>query len=97
MGALTSGGVQDSAASSLKGGGVAGSSLSQESLVIADLVLVAFSSSPTRDHRLRSRGRADSTGDHSCSRSSHLSPPRGRDSHEEHCSARSRSRGDRGL
>ena len=93
--ALASGGARDSAASSFTGEGVAGSLLSQESLVIADSVPVASSSSPTRGRRSQSRGRGDSTRDRS--RSSRLSPPRGQDSREEHRSVRSRSRGDCGL
>ena len=76
--ALASGGARDSAASSLTGSGVLGSSLSQESLVIADPVPVISSSSPARGRRSRSRERVDTTGDRS--RSSRLSPPRGRDS-----------------
>ena len=83
-GALASAGVGDSATSSLPGEGVAGSSRSQESLMLDDPVLVASSSSPGRDRRSRSRARGDSTGDRSRSRSSRLSPPRGRDAREGH-------------
>ena len=73
--------------------GVAGSSLSQESLVLADPDPVASSSSPRGDRQSRSGGRGDSTGDHSRSRSSRFSPPQGRASREERRCARSRSRG----
>ena len=67
--------ARDSAASSLTGGGVAGSSLSQESLVIADPFMVAPSSSPARGRRSQSRGRGNSTRDRSSLCSSRLSPP----------------------
>ena len=90
-GALASGAVRDSAASSLTGGGIAVSSLSQESFVIADPVPVASSCSPAHVHRSQSKGKGDSTGDCPCSRSYRLFPPRGQDSREEHHSACSRS------
>ena len=57
--ALASAGMGDSAASSLPGEGVAGSSHSQESLVLADSDPVASSSSPGGDCRSRSGGRGD--------------------------------------
>ena len=91
--ALASVGADDSATSSLPGEGVAGSSRSQESFVLADPDLVASSSSPKGDRRSRSGGRRDSTRDRSRSRSSRLSPPRGRAFREEHRCAHSRSRG----
>ena len=96
-GALASAGVGDSATSSLPGEGVAGSSRSQESLMLDDPVLVASSSSPGRDRRSRSRARGDSTGDCSRSHSSRLSPPRGRDAREGHRGACPQSRGYRAL
>ena len=96
-GALASEGAGGSAASSLPGDGVAGSSRSQESPVLDDPVLVASSSSLGRDGRSCSRGRGDSTGDRSCSISSRLSPPWGRDSREGHRGARPWPLGDRAL
>ena len=74
MGALASAGVGDSAASSLPGEGVVGSSHSQESLVLDDSVPVASSSSPGCDCQSRLRGRGNSTRNRSSSRSSCLSP-----------------------
>ena len=89
--ALASAGAGNSAASSLPGVGVARSSRSQESLVLADPDPVASSSPPGGDHRSCSGGRGSSTGDRS--HSSRLSSPRGRASREERRCARSRSRG----
>ena len=91
--ALASAGAGDLATSSLPGEGVAGSSCSQESLVLADPDPVAFSSSSRGDRRSHSGGKGDSTGDRSRSHSSRLSPPRGRASREERRCARFRSRG----
>ena len=91
--ALAFAGTSDSAVSSLPGVGVAGSSRSQESPVLADPSLVASSISAGRDHRSRSREIGGSTGDRSRSRSSRLFPSRGRDSREGRRCARSRSRG----
>ena len=65
--------------------------------MLVDPVPVVSSSSPGGDRRSRSGGRGDSTGDRSRSRSSRLSPPRGRDSREGHLGARPRSRGNRAL
>ena len=56
---LASVGAGDSAASTLLGEKVARSSLSQESLVLADPDLVAFSSPPGGDRRSLSGGRGD--------------------------------------
>ena len=64
-------GVSDSAASSLPGVGVAGSSRSQESPVLADPSPVASSVSAGRDCRSHTREIGGSTGDRS--RSSRLS------------------------
>ena len=63
--------------------------------MLADPDLVASSSLPGNVRRSRSRGRGETAGDRSRSRSSRLSPPRGRDSCEERRCARSRSRGAR--
>ena len=95
MRALASAGASDSAVSSFPGVGVAGSSCSQESLVLADPDPVVSSSPPGGDHRSCSGGREGFAGDRFRSRSSRLSPSRGRDSREEHRCARSRSRGAR--
>ena len=80
--ALVSAGAGDSAASSLPGVGVAGSSRSQESLVLADPDPVVSSSPPGGDRRSRTGGRGGSTGDRSRSCSSRLFPPRDRASRE---------------
>ena len=64
-------GEGNSAASSLPGEGVAGSSRSQEFFVLADPVPVASSSSPGGDRQSCSWGRGDSTG--GCSHFSSLS------------------------
>ena len=90
--ASVSAGAGDSAASSLMGVGVAGSSHSQESPVLADPCPVASSVSAGRDRWSRSREIGEFTGGRSRSRSSRSSPSRARDSCEEHHCARSRSR-----
>ena len=64
-GGLDSVGASDSAASSLPGVGVVGSSRSQESLVLADPSPVASSVSAGCDCRSRSRKIGESTGDRS--------------------------------
>ena len=92
---LASGGMSDSAASSLPGDGVAGSSHSQELLVLAAPSSVASSVSAERGRQLCSHEIGKSTEDHSCSRSSRSSPSRGRDSREESRRARSQSGGGR--
>ena len=79
--------VGDSASSSLMRVAVAGSSRSQESLVLADPSPVASSVSAGRDCWSRSREIGESPGDRS--RSSRSSPSR--DSREGHRCARSRS------
>ena len=71
--ASASGGVSDSAASSLPGVGVAGYSRLQESLVLANPSPVASSVSALCDHRSRSCESGESTGDHSRSLSSRSS------------------------
>ena len=63
--ALASVSAGDSAVSSLTGVGVAGSSHSQESLVLADPSLIASFVSARRDRRSRSREIGGSTGDRS--------------------------------
>ena len=83
----------DSAASTLPGVGVAASSRSQESLVLADPSPVDSSVSAGGDRRSPSPKIGGTTGDRFRSRSSCLSPLRDQDSHEEHCCARSLSRG----
>ena len=85
-------GCEYSAASSLPGVGVGGSSRSQESPVLTDLSPVASSVSAGRDRWSRSREIGGSTGDRSHSCSSCLSPSRGRDSREGLRCACSRSR-----
>ena len=73
------------------GVGVAGSSHSQESLVLADPSPVYSSIPAGGDCRSSSHRMGGSTGDRS--RSSHLSPSRGRDSREERRCAHTQSRG----
>ena len=90
-------GASDSAASSLPGVRVAGSSCSQESFVLADPSPVDSSVSAEGDRRSPSREIGGSTGDCYCSCSSHSSPSRGRDDREECRCARPRSRGSRAL
>ena len=92
-GVLASGGASDSAASSLPGVRVAGSSRSQGSPVLAAPSSVASSVSAECGRRSRSSEIGESTEDHSHSRSSRSSPSQGRDSHEERRCARSRSGG----
>ena len=75
-------GVGDSVASSPTGVAVAGSSRSQESLVLAAPSSVASSVSIERDRRSRSRGIEESTEARSCSRSSQSSPSQSRESRE---------------
>ena len=88
---LTSGGTSDSAASSLPGVGIVGSSRSQESLVLAVPSSVASSASAERGRRSRSRVVGGSNDDRSHSCSSRSSLPLGGETHGEcHC-ARSRS------
>ena len=81
-------GASFSAASSLPGIGVAGSSRSQESLVFADPSPVDSSVSAGGDRRSPTPEVGGSTGDRSRSY-----PSRGRDDREERRCARSRSRG----
>ena len=88
---LASGGASNSAASSLPGVGVAGSSRSQESIMLVAPSSVASSASSEHDRRSRFREVEGSTED--CSRSSRSSPSRGRDSHGERSCAHSRSGG----
>ena len=71
---LAFGGASDSAASSLPGVRVAGSSRSQESLVLAAPSSVASSASAGRDRRSYSHEVGGSTEDQSHSRSSLSSP-----------------------
>ena len=71
---LASGVTSDSATSSLLGIGVAGSSRSQQSLVLAAPSSVASSASAERDHRSSSCEVEGSTEDRSHSRSSRSSP-----------------------
>ena len=61
--------------------------------MLADPSLVDSSVSAGGDRRSPSCEMGGSTGDRSCSRSSRVSPSRGRDSHEEHRSACSQSQG----
>ena len=93
--ASASGGTSDLATSSLLGVGVAGSSRSQELLVLADPSPVASSVSAGCDRRSRSREIGESTGDRFRLRSSCSSPSRGRDSREGRRCARSQSGGSR--
>ena len=92
--ASDSAGASDSAAS-LPGVGVLGSSRSQDSLVLAGPSPVDFSVSAGGDRQSHSCEVGGFTRACSRSRSSRLSPSRGRDSREERCCARSRSRGSR--
>ena len=92
-GASASAGAGDSAASTLPRVGVAGSSCSQESLVLADPSPVDSFVSAGGDRQSPSREIGGFTGDRS--RAARLSPSRDRDSREERRSARSRSRGSR--
>ena len=94
-GVLASGVASDSAASSLPGVGVAGSSCSQESLVLAAPSSVASSASAERDSQLRCCEVGGSIEDCSRSRSSRSFPSRGRDSCGERRCARLRSEGSR--
>ena len=87
------GGTSGSAASSLTGVGVTGSSCSQESLVLADPSPVASSVSAGHDRRSRSREIREYTRGRSCSCSSRSYPSRGRDSREGRRCARLRSGG----
>ena len=73
-GGSASGGMSDSAASSLPGVGVAGSSCSHESLVLAAPSSVASSVSAELGRQLRSREIGKSTEDRSLSCSLRSSP-----------------------
>ena len=94
-GVLASGVASDSAASSLPGVGVAGSSCSQESLVLAAPSSVASSASADHDSQLRCCEVGGSIEDCSRSHSSRSFSSRGRDFCGERRCARLRSEGSR--